>query len=487
MADGSAFGAGLRWMAAGRLSAQLVAWGATIFVLRLLHPEDYGLAAVCAAVVGAVSIVAEFALSAGVVQARTLGHEQLRGVLGAVLLIALACTAAVWVLAPALGDFFSSPQAVPMIRVAALQLLLGPWAAIPDAMLRRELRFRALAALEFGHIVAASGLTLGLALGGAGAWALVVGPIGGAAMRLLLLHIVAPTRVWPSLDFAPARELIRFGATMATSRVANYVFGQSDMWIAGRMLPKAQLGEYAVAVQLAMLPLSKTMGVLNDVLFPLVAKMNREGEDLREPLLGGLRLGMYVAVPVLWGLAVVAPDLLPLLIGARWSGAVPILQLICLLLPVRLINVALATVLQGSGRADLDLRNTLTGAVLLPPLFLAGVGHGPFGLACAWAAGLPIVVFVNLLRCRKALRIPPLDVARSAMSRPMALGLALVGSGFGVRMAFDASPGWSALVVTAFASQAVYWGLLAVVDRAVVRRLLGFAGLHLDKSPAPRT
>ena len=65
MPEGGSFSSGLRWMAAGRLSAQLFSWVATIVVMRLLHPQDYGLAAVCAAVVGVVSIVADFALSAG--------------------------------------------------------------------------------------------------------------------------------------------------------------------------------------------------------------------------------------------------------------------------------------------------------------------------------------------------------------------------------------------------------------------------------------
>jgi O-antigen/teichoic acid export membrane protein len=479
MADPGAFGSALRWMAFGRLAAQLVSWAATIFVLRLLQPEDYGLAAICTAVVGAVAIVSDFALSAGLVQARDLHHDQMRGVLGAVLLIALACTTAVWLAAPALGAFFDSPQAVPMIRVAALQLMFGPWAAVPDAMLRRQLRFQALAGVEFVSIVAASGMTLALALGGANAWALVLGPIGGAAVRLSMLYLVAPTRVWPDLDFAPARALIRFGATMAMSRVAGYVFGQSDVWIAARAFPKTQLGEYSVAMHLAMLPMSKAMGVLNDVLFPLVAKMNRDGEDIRRPLLEGLRLGMYVAVPVLWGLALAAVDLLPLLIGAKWNSAVPIVQIICLLLPLRAVNVALATVLQGGGRADLDLRNTLTGALILPPLFVLGASHGPLGLAGAWAVGLPIVVTINLVRSRHALGVNPVLVARAALARPLALGAALGAMGVGVRFAlFGPEPSWPALIVTAISSQGVYWALLATVDRHMLRRLLGLTGLQ---------
>lgn len=480
VSDG-AFRYGVRWLTAGRLSAQVFSWVATIFVMRWLSPQDYGLAAICTAIVGAVTIVAEFALSAGLVQAKSLSREQLRSVFGAVLTIASACAAFVWLAAPALGHFFHAPESSPLIRVAALQLLLGPMAAIPDASLRRELRFRAMAALEFTHIFAASLLTLGLVLAGMGVWALVLGPLGGSVVRVLMLQVLAPARLWPSFRFAPARDLIRFGATVATSRVAAYVFGQSDIWIAGRMLQKSQLGEYSVAMQLAMLPLSKTMAILNDVLFPIIAKMNREGADIRAPLLGGLQLAMYVAVPVLWGLAVAADDLLPLLIGPHWNRAIPILQIVCLVLPVRMINIALSTVLQGSGRADLDLRNTLTGAVLLPPLFLLGVSQGALGLAFAWAAGLPLMVLINLIRSRHALRIAPLAIGRAAL-RPGYLGIALLAVGFGTQaLLAGTSTRWLALLITVAASQAAYWGLLALLDRPALLRLLEFFGIASGK------
>lgn len=475
--DRAVIGSALRWTALGRLSAQLLAWGVTIFVLRLLRPEDYGLAAVCTAVVGAVSLVSDFALSAGLVQARELAREQLRAVLGAVLLISLACTAAVWAAAPALGAFFDSPQAVPMIRAAALQLLLGPWAAVPDAMLRRELRYRALAAVEFGSVIAASAATLTLALVRADAWALVLGPVAGVAVRLLLLQMLSPSRLWPAFDFRPARALIRFGATMAASRVAGYVFGQSDLWIAGRALPKAQLGEYSVAMQLAMLPMSKAMGVLNDALFPLVARLHRDGHEMRRPILDGLRLGMYVAVPALWGFSLVAADLLPLLIGAHWLNAVPVIQIVCLLLPVRAVNVALSTVLQGSGRADLDLRNTLTGALILPPLFMMGVSHGPLGLAAAWAVGLPVVVAANVARSRSALGVGGLELVSTSLARPLLMGAAMLAAGLAVRrLGFQSTPGWPALAATLFVAQAVYWTLLAMFDREGLRRLLEIVG-----------
>ena len=477
MSSDGAFARGIRWEAAGRLSAQLVSWVATVAVLRLLTPEDYGLVAVCTAVLGAVSILSEFAISAGVVQAKTLDREQLRSVFGAALLISGSCALLVTLTAPMLAAFFRAPGATVLIQVSTLQLVLAPFAALSDATLNRELRFRAMAAVDFLGMLVASLGTVALAWSGAGVWSLVLGPIAGTAARVALLQGFAPMRLWPSFRLGPARALIRFGATVAASRMAGYVFGQSDLWIAGRMLSKVQLGEYSVAMQLAMLPLSKTMGILNSVLFPILARMNRADEDVRASLLQGLRTMLYVGVPMLWSIVVVADPLIPLLLGQKWIGAVPVLALIGLVLPVRIVSVLLSSVLLGSGRADLDLRNTLTGALLLPPLFLVGVQFGAAGLAAAWIVGLPLTVALNLARSRAALRLTFAALLRAA-APPFACGLVLLGVGLGTKFALSGTlASWAAMAIALVAGWLVFVAVVYLTDRPALLQLAAVAGM----------
>lgn len=472
MNNHSQFVSGIRWVAAGKLTAQLASWAGTIFVMRTLAPQDYGLAAICSAIIGAISILAEFGISAGLVQARERSAWQIRSVFGASLLISFTCAGLVVMVAPLLAAFFNSPEATVLIRVSALHLVLAPLAAVPDAEIRRALRFRDISIVDFCGILAATISTVVLAINGRGVWALVLGPLTGTAARVVLLHAFAPNRVLPVIDFAAARDLVSYGAKIATSRVAGYVFGQSDIWIAGRMLGKAQLGEYAVAMQLSMLPMSKIMGIVNEVAFPVIAKMNRDGEDVRGALLGGLRLLLYTVTPLLWGLAITAADLVPLLLGTRWLGAVPVLQIVCLVLPIRLISVLMSSMLQGTGRAALDLKNMITGALLLPVCFLVGANYGAIGLAWAWALGLPLVVVANLLRSQAALKVTIGDVARAA-SLPWLFGLGLLGAGLVCRGMLQGSvPSWVSLVLTATAAATTYLSLLWVFDRASARKLL---------------
>lgn len=470
----SSFASGLRWVAAGRLSAQLISWIGTIYVMRTLAPQDYGLAAICSSVIAIVTIVAEFGMGASVIQAKKLEDQQIRSVFGASLLFSFTCAALLAVLAPLLAWFFRAPEALNLIRASALHLVLAPLCAIPEAMLRRNLRFRGISLIELASAIAASLATVAMAWQGAGVWALVAGPLVGAAVRVLMINLLAPQRLAPSFRLRPAADLLDFGFKVALSRLASTVFSQSDVLIAGRFLSKGALGEYSVAMTLAMLPLSKAMGILNQVTVPTIAQMNRDARSTLPVLLDGLRLFSYVLVPLLWGMAAVAPWLISTLIGPNWERAVVPMQIVCIALPLRLVGTLLSSVIQGMGHAGLELRNTVTAALLLPACFLIGTPFGAVGLAAAWLVGLPLLVAANLSRARRVLGISLTDAVR-AMSRPVLLSGVMGACTLALGHVLDtqlALTNWAILGVLVPTGAGIYLGLLWTQDQVSARKLL---------------
>jgi len=472
MSSDSGFASGLRWVAAGRLSAQLISWLGTIYVMRTLVPQDYGLAAICSSIIAIVMIVAEFGMGASVIQAKKLEDAQIRSIFGASLLFSFSCAAMLVLAAPLLTWFFRAPEAINLIRASALHLVLSPLSTIPEAILRRDLRFRGVSVIEFVTGISASLATVALAWYGAGVWSIVTGPLVGALARVIMINLLAPQRLAPSLNLRPAAGMLDFGFKVAISRLASTVFGQSDVLIAGRFLSKAALGEYSVGMTLAMLPVSKAMGILNQVTYPTIAKMHREGQSLQPVLLEGLRLFAYVLVPLLWGMAAVAPWLISSLIGPHWEQAVLPMQIVCLALPLRMISVLLSSVLQGMGQAGMEVRNTMTGVVLLPLCFLAGAPFGATGLALAWLVGLPLLIVVNLHRARDVMKLTIRD-ALLALSKPVALSgvmaastLAL-GHGLGPQLS-----DWLRLSMLVPCAIALYLVLLWTLDRPCAIKLI---------------
>ena len=465
---------GLRWVAASRLAGQVISWAGTLYVIRVLAPSDYGLAAICSAVISIISMIAEFGFGAAIVQAKTLDKPQIRGIYGASLLFAGALFAGVVALAPAIAWFFRAPEVTWLVRVSALQLVIAAFAMLPGAFLARDMSFRLAAPISIVGGLVGTLASVGLAMYGYGVWSIIVGPLVGAALNTLLLNLVSPQHYWPSLDLAPARDLIKFGFQVATTRVVSYVFVQADVLIAGRILDKTALGEYSIAMHLAMLPVSRVMGILNTVAYPAIAKMHRDGHDMRPHLLQALRLAGYLLIPLLWGLAAIAPWLVGTVLGSQWTGAIVLLEIVGLVFPLRMIGVLMSSAVQGMGRADIELRNTFTGLAVLPACFLVGANFGAVGLAGAWAVGLPLMIAINVRRSQAVLAISLFD-ALWALARPAGCAALMLAS---VRLAgylsgpIGASPAGLAGLIAL--GSVVYVGAMWTFDRESARAVMSF-------------
>lgn len=308
---------GVRWTVASRFGLQLITWPVTILVMRLLEPRDYGLLALATIVIGFIALFSELGLGAGLVQADEVDEARARTasgvILGLNLLIAICLIAA----APFIAAWFNEPALTPVMRLLTLELVISAFAAVPSALLERQLRFRELSlALVIGNL-AGSAVTVIAALAGLGVWSLVLGALVLASVRTLALLVYHGGIVWPalSLDLTPVRALAQFSGHVIGARVLWYWYSQSDQVIVGRLLQGAQLGNYNVASQLASLPVGKVMDTVNRVSFPVLSRLRSDADKLRSTCQQLLGLFAVYSIGVCWGLAAVAADFVTVVLG----------------------------------------------------------------------------------------------------------------------------------------------------------------------------
>jgi O-antigen/teichoic acid export membrane protein len=417
--------AGLKWTGAARFIGQLSTWAVTLIVIRILAPQDYGLMAISAVIIGLSSSVAELGLGSSIVQAPSLATQDLARVAGLAVALNLAIALLVVLLAPLAAQLYGDPRLTGVIQASSLQFLPVALGTVPQALSSRKMRFKWLAAVELASGLAASLTTLGLALNGAGVWSLVLGGLAGSGVRAMLL--VRDSWITPSFDFAGIRRHMAFGGAVTTARLAWQIVNQSDVLIAGRFLTQEAVGVYSVSMHMATLPMQKLMGIVSQVAFPTVARLQNDPARLRQQLVFALGMLNFVAVPTMWGLSAVAPEFVALLFGPKWINAVFPLQVASLIVPVRMCSGVISTATLGVGAATLDLRNTIVNLVVLPLAFVIGVRWGVDGLAIGGAVGLTVVLGLTLPRMCKVLGLDPLQVARTGTA-PMAAGLALYGA-----------------------------------------------------------
>lgn len=471
-------------LAAARFALQVVTWIVTLVVIRLLSPEDYGLMAIAGVFLGFFALINDVGLSAALVQRQKTDPALEARIFGAMILLNGALYGVVFLGAPLAALAFDEVALIDVLRFAALQLLLNPLITLPDAKLRRAMNFGAKSRIEFVAGLAGAVATLGLALGGYGVWALVYGSLILAGVRALMGVLAVKGVPWPSFDMKGVGAALGFGSYVTADRLAWFLFSQADIMIAGRLLGKEAVGLYAVAMQIAALPMQKLSGLMNDVGFAAFARLQTDLVQLRAQTVQATRLVAFFAFPVFFGISAVAPEAVSVLLGEKWAGAEILIAAMCLIFPLRMAATVLSNALLGVGAARLTAMFGLVGLLIMPMAFYVGAQQGGiYGVALAWPLAYPLhFAIVAIVACRH-LQLPLFDYLKT-LATPCLFGGLMFGVVTVLRpliyqnieaLGLPMNATWLtadlyALVILAASGGALYGGLVWFFARDVVTR-----------------
>jgi PST family polysaccharide transporter len=208
-----------------------------------------------------------------------------------------------------------------VLRALAWVFPLKGVSAVAEALLLRDLRFRWLANRDvatyaFGQVCVA----IPLAYLGFGVWSLVAGTMAQTLVRCgLLLLVRRPPGL--SLERQAFGEMLHFGAGFTIARLANLLALQGDNLVVGRWLGPAALGLYGRAYGLMSAPASALGKVLDDVLFPTMARIQDDPARLGLAYRRGVALIALMALPASVGMVILAPELVRVALGEGWVAA----------------------------------------------------------------------------------------------------------------------------------------------------------------------
>ncbi len=467
----------LRWSAASRLIGQVASWAITIFVIRLLSPGDYGLMAMAMVLVSFLVILNTLGFDAVLVQQKRLDTQIRRQVFGVVIIVNTTFFLLLWYGASAVANFYGEADLEPVLKILSVQFLLLIFETLPQSELERNIQFAGRSVVDLASLLSGSLTTLALALAGCGVWALVWGTLASTATRMVGLNLICPCLVIPSFSVRGLGANLSFGLFVTTDRGLWYVFSESDKFIGGKLLGNQMLGYYAVASHLASLPINKITGLLNSVAFPAFSRTHQgEGEEaVRRYLLKSTQLMAVLAFPIFFGMSATAEALIGVLFGEKWLPAAPLLQLLGLVMPFRLLSNVFSPLLWGVGAPRASAINYAMAALLMPIAFFVGARWGIIGIAYGWLLMYPIVFLVTAWRtCRQV----SLSLAAyfGALLRPLAAGIALYGAVLWLQGSLPSVPGDWLYFVQLVAGGGVVWCFtIAALDRASIREIVSLA------------
>jgi PST family polysaccharide transporter len=179
---------------------------------------------------------------------------------------------------------------------------------------------------------------------------------------------------------------------MFGARLLSYANINADNLLIGRSLGAAALGTYAIAYNVMFAPLARLTSPIQAVMIPAFARLQDDVPRLGHAWLRGARLTAFVSIPAFLGMAAVAPDFVPVVLGTRWTEAVPVLQLLCIAGIFQSVEALQWSVLQSCGRAGTLLRYTAVSTFVNVSAFVVGLHWGITGVAAGFVIARAIMV-----------------------------------------------------------------------------------------------
>jgi PST family polysaccharide transporter len=380
-------------------AAQFLVQAVGVVVLaRILTPADYGIVGMVAVFIGLAQVFKDGGLAMGTIQRDEISAEQISTVfwMNVALLgiVGLAVVAA----GPLLAAFFRQPELAPVTAVLGLAFIVNGLSVQHDALLRRHMRFTAVAITQVVPLVLSLATSITLALLGWGYWALVAGTVVVAISSTALSYILCPWIPGWVRRGTGALHLLRFGGDLTAFNVFDYFAQNADNILVGRVIGASALGLYSKAYSLFVLPMTQIRVPLSGVAMPVLSSLKSQPERYRRYYRKFLGAVAFATLPLSVYCVLQGDFLIALLLGPKWAGAAPVFRILALASIVQAPASTRGLVLISLGRSRRFLWLGVVNSIVMVIAFVIGLRWGITGVAAAYAAAnwlmlIPTLVF----------------------------------------------------------------------------------------------
>ena len=412
----------------GHLGRSLLRLGSIIVLARLLEPSDFGIVAMVTVLTGMFEVFSTGGLSAATVQRPEVSDDQISALFWFNMALGLLLAALCLVAAPLLADFYNEPRTAQVLAAMAPFFILTAASVQHSAVLLRQMQHATLSAIEVAAEAVAAVIGIAMALAGWGYWALVASS--------LALPFVVTIGVWIATGWIPQARcrasgivpMLHFGGTLTLNNLVVYGGYNAEKLLLGRYFGPDTLGLYSRIYELINLPTRIVNSAFGSVTFAALSRVQTVPARFKRYFLAGYSLVLAITIPTTIFCAVLADDIIIVVLGPKWIEGALIFRLLAPTILVFGIINPTAMLLQSSGLH----RRSLNIAFVIAPLaivsYLIGIPYGPTGVALAYSTAMTLWVVPHLLWCLHGTPVTVSDLLPT-IARPLIAGIAAAAAG----------------------------------------------------------
>lgn len=403
------------WTFAQQFGSQLIGFGVSLVLARLLLPEEFGLIGMIAVFMAIGQSLINSGLTSSLIRSENADQEDFSTVFFFNLAGSILIYFTIYLCAPLIANFYNQDILIDIIRVYCLSFIINAFSAVQSTRLTKKMDFKTQMLVAIPSLIGSGALGIFLAYSGYGVWSLVWMTLFRDFLNSIQLWIHtkwSPTFVF---NFTKFKEHFNFGYKLTLSGILNNFFVNIYQIIIGHYFIASQVGFYTRADSLKQLPVNNLSGALNKVTYPLFASIQNDNVRLKRVYKEIMQMVVFIIAPVLIIMGVLAEPLFRFLFTEKWLPAVPYFQILCLagiLFPIHAYNL---NILNVKGRSDLFLKLEIIKKILSVVIIIVSIQYGVIGLVWGQLVSSVLAFFINTHYTGKFLKYNSIEQAQDIL------------------------------------------------------------------------
>lgn len=326
----SSFVRSLLWKTLNLILGRGVSLAFSIYFVRKLDPDSYGLMAVWSVVLSLGNIVVNCGLDTVLIQKPNIKNEDWDIAFSSCFYRGLLLFFLLLISAPLFSNFYGSNTLGELLRIAGLDFISQSIITVCLANAMRNMNFKRIFIADLSAAL----------LGGIGAsicmhiidlkWTLLVNTIVHRAGYALLLLLLQKEKIHFSFKIYELYEISKCGIKVMTNGLLDILTSSVSSLFSAKKWNQTDVGYSQQASKLTMLLGVETYNVISNLLLPTFSSYQKDRDQLKKISRSIMKCSCYIMFPLMMGLCVCAPEITVLLYTDKWLPSVPIIRALCI-------------------------------------------------------------------------------------------------------------------------------------------------------------
>lgn len=301
-----------------------------IFLARTLSRADYGMVGMLSIFSLIASSLQESGFTAALTNKKEIRHEDYNAVfwfsvgMGTTLYIVLSCCA------PLIAAFYNTPELTSLARYSFLGFFISSLGVAQSAYMFRNLLVKQRSIAMMSALAISGTVGVLLAVNGFSYWGIATQNIVYVSVLTILYWFYSPWRPSFHFDFRPIKSMLSFSSRLLITNIFGHINYNILSVVLGKYYSGQAVGDFNQANKWNYMGYSVIVGMINGVAQPVLVNVSDDTERQKRVFRKMLRFTAFISFPCMFGLSLIAPELITIAITSKWSESASILQILCI-------------------------------------------------------------------------------------------------------------------------------------------------------------